>query len=200
MRVEFVCPHCKATILAPESLAGESAPCPRCHHDIDSWPAPETTTPPRMCPKMKRSFFLPLGILTAILLFCTGGFVYWMTFHRSRTDVANTTSNVTEDERDGRKRTIVGNVKLVTMDIESAGWVKSDSPRSPKDGQYILILNLGRGVEAQCSFSMDGIQDSWFGEGIMGSHQGEKVTVRGVLNFRDDKLVILSECELLSHR
>lgn len=40
VKADFICPACRATISAPPSLAGESAPCPKCDADIDRWPAP----------------------------------------------------------------------------------------------------------------------------------------------------------------
>ncbi|MCE9562893.1 MAG: hypothetical protein K8U57_12685 [Planctomycetes bacterium] len=40
MRAEYVCPECEETILAPESLAGSSAPCPKCKTLIARWPLP----------------------------------------------------------------------------------------------------------------------------------------------------------------
>ncbi|MDY3552389.1 DUF4339 domain-containing protein [Gemmata sp. JC717] len=43
MKVAFTCPSCRATVNAPASLAGESAPCPKCDADIDRWPAPTSS-------------------------------------------------------------------------------------------------------------------------------------------------------------
>jgi hypothetical protein len=39
-RFEFICPACRASILAPVSLAGESSPCPKCGADVENWPTP----------------------------------------------------------------------------------------------------------------------------------------------------------------
>ena len=40
MRAEFACPECGNIISAPLTLAGASAPCPRCRATVDRWPAP----------------------------------------------------------------------------------------------------------------------------------------------------------------
>jgi hypothetical protein len=47
-RVEFVCPACHAAILAPQSLIGESAPCPKCGAEVDSWPGTQTSAAPSL--------------------------------------------------------------------------------------------------------------------------------------------------------
>ena len=62
-RTKFVCPRCRETILAPDSLAGESAPCPRCGEDVGPWPSPLSlaTTPdsakliPPLAPRIQRT-------------------------------------------------------------------------------------------------------------------------------------------------
>ena len=40
-RVEYVCPACRQSILAPVSLKGHAVPCPKCSKMIDGWPAPK---------------------------------------------------------------------------------------------------------------------------------------------------------------
>jgi hypothetical protein len=50
MRVEYVCPECKATLMALTTLEGKTAPCPKCRALIGRWPAPlkrTTATIPR---------------------------------------------------------------------------------------------------------------------------------------------------------
>lgn len=59
MRADYICPHCKATITAPPSLEGETAPCPRCRAEVNGWrrtarPAIPTPAPPPV-PKPARS-------------------------------------------------------------------------------------------------------------------------------------------------
>ncbi len=40
MRVEFVCPACQRVVLAPPSLEGTSADCPKCNATVPRWPEP----------------------------------------------------------------------------------------------------------------------------------------------------------------
>lgn len=52
-RAEFVCPICRASVLAPASLAGASAPCPKCRADVPRWPEPRqkpVSAPPAPAP------------------------------------------------------------------------------------------------------------------------------------------------------
>jgi hypothetical protein len=42
---EFTCPVCRKAFHAPTTLIGESAACPRCGANVDSWPPPTSRVP-----------------------------------------------------------------------------------------------------------------------------------------------------------
>lgn len=47
-RVEYICPSCDARVPAPLSLAGQSAPCPRCHAHVECWPDHASASEPEL--------------------------------------------------------------------------------------------------------------------------------------------------------
>lgn len=47
MRVRFRCPVCEQVILAPPSLVGRTADCPKCGETVDEWPRPLAPKPKR---------------------------------------------------------------------------------------------------------------------------------------------------------
>ena len=49
-RVEFACPACNGTVLAPAAIEGRAVPCPKCRANVEAWPPPRNAPVPRPQP------------------------------------------------------------------------------------------------------------------------------------------------------
>jgi hypothetical protein len=125
-KVEFVCPRCKATILASASLAGEASECPRCFVEIAHWPEPTGSTllsldddsPTPKVGNSKRLIWLATGCAMVVVL---SGLGLWgsgfLKSRRSDISAQQATTKKEETHSDG-KRTISGRLKFASVNID----------------------------------------------------------------------------------
>jgi len=207
-RAEFVCPSCRSTVAAPASLAGSSAPCPKCGAHVGNWPAPTRAAPaslhplppplPGSSPADGRDEPVAEGRTrpVAVVLWCGLGLFLLVGFvgvplavyaSRRTTDAPPATATTGDDRR---ARRVTGTVDVVSYDMDTALGKRTDG-----QGYIVLVLNGERNTSVICRFP-PGTPYSDFEN----FRTGDAVTVRGVVESEGAATLRLTDCELVSSR
>lgn len=211
-RAEFVCPSCRATISAPVSLAGSTAPCPRCRVEV-AWSAPPLREPERaLQPGRKWEWRWPwvVGCALVVAVFVVGIVAFQLgmasqrgvespaesSSHNGKTPSAGGSLAVIESGRelrrcaDGEEVTVRGKVGIVLTTEE---WLIGKAVPPPATITPFTELTLADGARLRCSFG-DVTQDkldAWRKK----NPPGTIVTVRGA--FQGGDFPIVGPVELL---
>jgi len=197
-RIEFKCPACRASVLAPASLAGECAQCPKCAVEIDSWPTPRH---PRFKTPQPIHWTNALPIFAFVALLLTGG-----TFATRLLGGGLPTASTSPPASDTSEQTLVGWIDQVSMHSDDflrgiPGFAPLEPDKfDPNKIRAIVILKLMDGTTVICLFTPG--ENSATMDWMLRQKRGDKLTVHGHLHGNDkfgrNEVVYLYDCSTTS--
>jgi len=167
-RIEFTCPACRGVVLAPPSLAGESATCPKCGADVDYWRAPESKPAtskamPRRIPYLL--FLVPIVSIIALCLFAVLAYHLHNSSSRgleatpessSSSLESNRTEGYTTSQLSNKNIIITGRLEVATNGINEWLEVGPGSTLLP-DATPILYVRTKDGTLYHCAFVVSSV-------------------------------------------
>jgi len=210
-RVEFVCPSCRETILAPVSLAYESAVCPKCGSYVENWPPlfHEPDSVPRTAstsdlPHSSRTGWLVgrVAVLFLVLAFVVLAVSWLATKERSVAAGSSVAHPPSEDTT--HRVTITADLISVCNDsIDELAYARAATEKRPlpaREGPIIVLLAQKPSptkFDVICKFPSPPKGEIF--EKLLWIKHRYKVTVRGVpeKDVPEIKLLTLRDCEIV---